>query len=144
VQELTKVGNMKKRIFGKTWLCLGSLLTVAFACQSPSQIKPSSQPSSETQNPASSDDEDDDGDDGAYGDGDTSAFNQASVSSALENSHDLAPQEEVANNAEQLILETVGLNDPLVVEGIDVPSIAQEEEVILETQPTETIFDPTH
>ena len=144
MQELTKVGNMKKRIFGKTWLCLGSLLTVAFACQSPSQIKPSSEPASENQNPASSDDEDDDGDDGAYGDGDTSAFNQASVSSALENSHDLAPQEEVANNAEQLILETVGLDEPLVVEGIDVPSVAQEEVILESTQPIEIIFDQTN
>lgn len=61
---------MKKRLLGKQLFLLGSILTVAFACQPKTPKAPAP---AENENPMQNDNDDDEGDSGTYGDGDTSA-----------------------------------------------------------------------
>lgn len=64
---------MKKQSLGKKILFVGSILTVAIACQPQASSIKSSQNGKTNENPGQSDNEDEDTDDGAYGDGDTSS-----------------------------------------------------------------------
>lgn len=75
IKESNKVTDMKKRSLGKQLLFAGSILTVAFACQSKASNSPSSKKCDTNQNSMQNDNEDEDTDDGAYGDGDTSTSN---------------------------------------------------------------------
>ncbi len=64
---------MKKQTLGKRLFLIGSLLTVAIACQPKASNMKSPQNTNTNENPSQSDNEDEDVDDGAYGDGDTSS-----------------------------------------------------------------------
>ena len=92
---------MKKRLFGKQLFIVGSILTVAFACQPKKTNGPSSQQSNTNQYGQHKDDDDDEGDDGTYGDDDTSASCEEDFSFYLDGEEISVGNPDIRGNEEE-------------------------------------------
>ena len=125
---------MKKQSLGKKFLFVGSILTVAFACQPKTPGVDSSQKPSETQ----SDQDDDDGDDGAYGDGDTSCDHDG-VQSFCEVSSTEVEEETVVPVATSLQTETEALVAKL--DDVNLEPLVGEVVVLESVSPVEIIAE---
>jgi hypothetical protein len=107
---------MKRRTFGKKLFFIGSILTVAIACQPKASNMKSPKNDNTNVNPAQSDNEDEDVDDGAYGDGDTtSCCSENSLEKVIkvESATDVADIKDVDTDASRVepVQEIIVLGD---------------------------------
>lgn len=131
---------MKKRSLGKQLLFAGSILTVAFACQSKTSNAPAANPST-NQNPMQNDNEDEDMDDGAYGDGDTSTSNDQDLSTPaikIESATDVADIKQTEKSGEVPVVSSEEVKTDVTAVMEEIPAT---EAVLEAVSPVEIIAE---